>query len=93
MHTQAYEKIAPQAPAPVLRLFAPGILFLAVGTLALVSQDALAGAAKWSSTNIQYLYGDTYSAIGVDGAGKLMSTDVSSSVITLEHVNGWEIWR
>lgn len=50
-----------------------------------------AGAAEWSSTNIQYLYGDTYEAIYFDGAaGKLDSYDVSGSVITLEHVNGWK---
>lgn len=56
----------------------------------LIAQGASAGAAKWSSTNFQYLYGDSYAQIGVDDSGKLGSTDVSSSVITLEHVNGWK---
>ena len=57
--------------------------------LGLAAEGASAGAAKWSSTNFQYLYGDTYAQIGVDGEGNLGSTVVSSSVITLEHVNGW----
>ena len=48
----------------------------------LVSQHSFAGAAQWSSTNVQYLYGDTYTDVGTD-------TEVSASVITLEHVNGW----
>lgn len=44
---------------------------------------AWAGAAQWSSTNAQYLYGDSYTNVGTD-------TEVSASVITLEHVNGWK---
>lgn len=52
---------------------------------------ANAGAAQWSSTNIQYLYGNSYEAIYFDtGEGKLDSYDVSGSVITVEHVNGWK---
>ena len=90
MQTQVHQDIAPLPKARAPRLLSSGISLLAAGALALASQGALAGAAKWSSTNIQYLYGSTYSAIGVDGEGKLMATDVSSSVITLEHVNGWK---
>lgn len=41
-----------------------------------------AGAAQWSSTNAQYLYGDNYTDVGTD-------SEVSGSIITLEHVNGW----
>jgi nucleoside-specific outer membrane channel protein Tsx len=49
------------------------------------------GAALWSSTNIQYLYGSSYSAIYFDEAqGKLDSKDEEASVMTLEHVNGWK---
>lgn len=43
---------------------------------------SFAGAAQWSSTNAQYLYGDSYTDVGTD-------TEVSGSVITLEHVNAW----
>ncbi len=43
---------------------------------------SFAGAAQWSSTNAQYLYGDSYTDVGAD-------TEVSGSVITLEHVNVW----
>lgn len=49
--------------------------------LALAASQAEAGAAKWSSTNIQYLYGDTYEVIG--------GGQDAHSIITLEHVNGW----
>lgn len=38
-----------------------------------------AGAASWSSTNVQYLYGTNYE-LGDD----------TRSIITLEHVNGWK---
>ena len=48
-----------------------------------------AGAAQWSSTNIQYLYGNSYERIYFDGSG-LDSTQESRSVVTLEHVNGWK---
>lgn len=52
---------------------------------------AFAGSAQWSSTNIQYLYGTTYSSIFFnEETNKLDSKDISSSVITLEHVNGWK---
>lgn len=43
-----------------------------------------AGAAAWSSTNIQYLYGDKYANVGAGGA------DSIASIVTLEHVNGWK---
>ncbi|MEE2733090.1 MAG: outer membrane protein OmpK [Pseudomonadota bacterium] len=52
---------------------------------------AWAGAAQWSATNIQYLYGDSYEAIFFNtGTGQLDSNAVSGSVITVEHVNGWK---
>lgn len=64
------------------------LLALASATTATGAQ---AGAAEWSSTNIQYLYGDNYQSIEFDPvAGKLVGTDDSRSVITLEHVNGWK---
>lgn len=44
---------------------------------------SFAGAAQWSSTNVQYLYGDRYTDVGTN-------TEVSASIITLEHVNGWK---
>lgn len=50
-----------------------------------------AGSAEWSSTNIQYLYGDNYQGIAFDpDQNKLIGVDDSRSVITLEHVNGWK---
>lgn len=52
---------------------------------------ASAGAAQWSSTNIQYLYGDSYESIFFNNnTGKLDSHQVSGSVVTLEHVNEWK---
>jgi len=47
--------------------------------LLLVTSPVFAGAATWSSTNIQYLYGTSYE-LG----------DETRSIITLEHVNGWK---
>lgn len=44
-----------------------------------IATPAFSGAAKWSSTNIQYLYG-TQHELG----------DETRSVVTLEHVNGWD---
>lgn len=91
MQIQASHPSIQQSPRSAARCFKP-ISTLAASLLAMsfACDDALAGAAKWSSTNFQYLFGDTYSQIGVGADGKLMSTDVSSSVITLEHVNGWK---
>lgn len=90
MQTQSHHNIAPHSQLRAQRHFSTASALLAAGTLIFASQGALAGAAKWSSTNFQYLYGDTYSAIGVNGEGELIASDVSSSVITLEHVNGWK---
>lgn len=60
------------------------------GALALAT-DVSAGAAEWSSTNIQYLYGTSHQSIFFDaGAGRLDSRDETRSIITLEHVNGWK---
>ncbi|MES2675163.1 MAG: outer membrane protein OmpK [Pseudomonadota bacterium] len=70
--------------------------FLKFSSLLLLPMIALclpahAGSAQWSSTNIQYLYGTTYSSIYFNGeTNKLDSEDTSASVITLEHVNGWK---
>lgn len=49
-----------------------------------LGEPAFAGAAKWSSTNIQYLYGTQYEPIFGNG-------DETRSIITLEHVNGWAL--
>ncbi len=64
------------------RIFEPLIagvaaIFAAAGLLA--AGPVLAGAATWSSTNIQYLVGSDYE-LG----------DKTRSIITLEHVNGWK---
>jgi len=48
-----------------------------------IANLSFAGAAQWSSTNVQYLYGDSYTNVGTD-------QEVSASIITLEHVNGWK---
>lgn len=62
--------------------------FLALLSLSTISH---AGSAEWSSTNIQYLYGDTYQSISFDPVkNKLVGTDDSRSVVTIEHVNGWK---
>lgn len=45
----------------------------------LFSTYAFAGSAKWSSSNIQYLYGSSYE-LGDD----------ERSVVTIEHVNAWK---
>lgn len=64
---------------------------LATIALLFTALQANAGAAEWSSTNIQYLYGNSYEAIYFDPArGELDSYDVSGAIITLEHVNGWK---
>lgn len=63
---------------------------IAVAGLTL-SSLATAGASQWSSTNIQYLTGDSYERIYFDAAaGKLDSAEDSLSIITVEHVNGWK---
>lgn len=50
-----------------------------------------AGAAEWSSTNIEYLYGSAYESIYFNGAtNSLDSEQESRSIVTLEHVNGWK---
>lgn len=55
------------------------------------SDLAVAGAANWSSTNIQYLYGTKYSEIYFDpNSNSLRAQDETSSIITLEHVNEWK---
>jgi nucleoside-specific outer membrane channel protein Tsx len=92
MQTQAYQGVAAHDHVPATRVCAPTKTLLAAAmlTLGFAAENVMAGAAKWSSTNIQYLYGDSYAQIGVDGEGNLGSTEVSSSVITLEHVNGWK---
>ena len=55
------------------------LLSLVIFLLMLMSGNVYAGAAKWSSTNIQYLRGADYE-LG----------DATRSIITLEHVNGWK---
>jgi nucleoside-specific outer membrane channel protein Tsx len=62
------------------RIFGGVIGFL---VMFLYSAVVWAGAAQWSSTNVQYLIGDTYTNVSDD-------TEVSASIITLEHVNGWK---
>lgn len=52
---------------------------LAGALLLLASGKAFAGAATFSTTNIQYLYGTSYE-LG----------DEKRSIITLEHVNAWK---
>ncbi len=55
------------------------------------SSATLAGSAIWSSTNIQYLYGDSYQSIYYDPVmDGLTSKDDTRSIITLEHVDGWK---
>ena len=57
----------------------------------LLGINSWAGSAQWSSTNIQYLYGDSYQSIFFNGdTNSLDSFDVNASIITLEHVNGWK---
>lgn len=47
------------------------------------STSVWAGAAQWSSTNVQYLYGDSYTRVSDE-------EEVSAAIITLEHVSGWK---
>lgn len=56
-----------------------------------VAPGVSAGAAEWSSTNVQYLYGTKHQSIFFNtDTGKLDSRDDTRSVVTLEHVNGWK---
>ena len=65
--------------------------WLVFGVASLLAVNGWAGSAQWSSTNIQYLYGDSYQSIFFNPAtDSLDSFDVSASIITLEHVNGWK---
>lgn len=66
-------------------------LTLVTPLLLLTSSLASAGSATWSSTNIQYLKGSSYSEIYFDTtSNSLESRDASAEIITLEHVNGWK---
>ncbi|MES3007668.1 MAG: outer membrane protein OmpK [Pseudomonadota bacterium] len=52
---------------------------------------AMAGAATWSSTNVQYLSGSAYESIFFNPVkGALDSTEESASILTVEHVNEWK---
>ena len=62
---------------------------LALGAAAVVDQ-ARAGSATWSSTNIQYLYGTSHERIEFDPEAGLYGVEESRSVITVEHVNEWK---
>ena len=74
--------------ATVVRKFVTPLVYLG----ALISAPLTwAGAAQWSSTNIQYLTGSEYQSIFFNtDTNQLDSRDDSRSVITLEHVNGWQ---
>lgn len=78
-------------PSPSTQYLRP-VQHLTTLLLTLVwAATAHAGAAQWSSTNIQYLYGDTYESIYFDPVtSSLKSEDDTRSVVTLEHVNGWK---
>lgn len=68
-----------------------GLLLASTVLSSTFSSNSSAGSAQWSSTNIQYLYGDNYQAIDFDPVkGKLVGVDNAASIITLEHVNGWK---
>lgn len=58
--------------------------FIGFWAVFLYTTVAWAGAAQWSSTNVQYLYGDSYTRVSD-------KEEVSASIITLEHVNGWKL--
>jgi len=62
---------------------------LALGAAAVVD-EARAGSATWSSTNIQYLYGTSHERIEFDPEAGLYGVEESRSVITVEHVNEWK---
>lgn len=66
--------------------------FLGLYAALALASDASAGAAEWSSTNTQYLYGNSHQSIFFDtGAGRLDSRDDTRSIVTLEHVNGKDL--
>lgn len=67
----------------ILMLASAPIRFAAATALALSSSLAWAGAAVFSTTNIQYLYGTTYSDI-------LNGENDKASIITLEHFDVWK---
>lgn len=90
MPIQPHQGVAAPLSLPAAGCTAKTLSVALALSLGLLAQSVNAGAAKWSSTNFQYLYGDSYAQIGVDKDGNLGSTEVSSSVITLEHVNGWK---
>lgn len=55
---------------------------LSLATLLAAPASSFAGAATWSSTNIQLLYGDNYNT-GFGG-------DDTRTIITVEHANAWK---
>lgn len=57
-------------------------LVLTLLLASLAAPSAIAGAANWSSSNIQFLYGNDYNPI--------FGSDTTRSIITIEHVNGWK---
>lgn len=68
-----------------------GVFIFSTALFFLFSSTVQAGSAQWSSTNIQYLYGSSYQSIFFnEETSSLDSFDVSASIITLEHVNGWK---
>lgn len=77
---------------PWLKKIPPRSLALLSGALvAAATLHAHAGAAQWSSTNIQYLTGSSYAGIFFNtNTMSLDSEEVTSQIITLEHVNGWK---
>jgi nucleoside-specific outer membrane channel protein Tsx len=57
-------------------------LLVALLGFGVVSPGVFAGAAIWSTTNVQFLYGNDYNT-GLGG-------DKTRSILTVEHVNGWK---
>jgi len=66
---RVYHKLAPLA-------------ILALAAIFIAPASSFAGAAKWSTTNIQLLYGENYNT-GLGG-------DDTRTIITVEHANGWK---
>jgi nucleoside-specific outer membrane channel protein Tsx len=58
------------------------ILLSLFGLTAITATPAMAGAAKWSTTNVQLLYGEHYNT-GLGG-------DDTRTIMTVEHANGWK---
>ncbi len=79
------------SPCPTLL---PKDQLMKVGVLtgfAFFCTDAMAGAATFAQTNIQYLNSDSYEYIYFNPAkGALDSTQESAAIITIEHVNEWK---